>query len=176
MRPNDRLIDLVAHALGEREAPSNLTSNEKERVAQLQATHAALRIGVYSAPIQAVQAAKALFVSARTPILARLTGSTLRLSEARSASAAFQASYECELGRVRLAYSSVPEGWSVMGRVDGGSWTVECGAQAQSADDGAFEFRVDSLESTELIFVREQDVWIVPAATEGIDDDDRRGD
>ncbi len=175
MRPNDRLIELVDVAESGREDVS-LSSSEAIRVHQLRRTLGAFERGVYEASSEAIERAKLVFEPKPNVFWARLTRSTLGLAGARSAApSAFQAMFECEAGSARIEYIPNRNGWTVRGKCDATSGSVEMGLESKTLVDGRFEFQIANLDEAEITVLSGAAMWTIPPIVEGLSDDNAPG-
>lgn len=173
----DQLERLWSYAEGKEDSSiAALIARDPEAatiVAEMRRLITSLGVGVYRAPDQAIEQVKALFqpdvVLGRPLSRARLVLSTLQGAMARSAvTEEFQMQFEADGVDIRLMYAPDPDGWEVLGRVEGEALEVRRHGEAMPMPGGRFEFRAESLHETDFSVLTERSVIEVPAAHEAL--------
>ncbi len=176
MRPNDRLIELVDVATGQRAATElgEISPGEKQRLSQFRAVLQAFSIQTESAPTSAIESAKAILPIKPLQIFkARLGRTSLTTVGARfEAADQFQATFQTAKHEIRMSFERTALGWIVMGKLPNGNWTISAGAvSVESEADGRFELILDDIATIEWRMKSLSEEIEMPSLSKVVSDD-----
>ena len=154
-------------AEGENGLQRQLTPDELLVFGQYSAMHGSLVLPWLSAPIEAVELAKAIMPhSKRTFSIARLVQPRPLLGFARGAISQIQ--FESEEIQVRIQLEEIPNGWRLWGRTSETGWSVWSGqSSVECNEDGEFELDVQTESVEPLSLQNETMIILLPFSGNG---------